>query len=237
MKINVNGETFETFEDYQLTAFVDNFERDYDAAAVVSECTTAVVYGGHGVRVWRNVDGDTITADEVACICEENRVYGWLCVDDGTPLEWDGDAWTCPHCGCSSIYPSEDGCTPLYTTADVDPLRFSGNYEDVFIEDGHYLYVCREAGAYGHGYACNEYHKHGAADGDPLTWLFVRYDTAETSVNYLRGLKHAPADVARAVIILETNRRLEFSDMDEDEKEAYSEYTRERLDDEIRALA
>ena len=117
-----------------------------------------------------------------------------------------------------------------------DVFRFSDGYEDVFMEDGHYLYTCNEPFDYAHMRACNEYHA-DAADADPMKWTFTRYDTSGADLAYLRSLQHAPASIARAIILVETRRALSFEDMDDDERDAYMEYTRERLADEIAALA
>lgn len=125
-------------------------------------------------------------------------------------------------------------------TTDAATLRFSDGYEDVYIEDGHFLYVCEDPGAWGRGFACNEYFvpgldARGAHDINALElW---RGDTCEASADYLRTLDHAPLDVARAVIMCETRRALGFEDMGDDEKAAYLEYTRNRLEDEIAALS
>lgn len=110
----------------------------------------------------------------------------------------------------------------------TDVFRFSDSYEDVFVEDGHYLYACNEPFDRAYMLACNEYHTDDT-QGNPIEWCFVRYDTSGADVEYLRSLQHAPADVARAVIVIETRRMLAFEDMPDDEKESYLDFTRERL--------
>lgn len=115
-------------------------------------------------------------------------------------------------------------------------FRFSDGFEDVFVEDNHYLYACNEPFDYAHMRACNEYHA-DKTDADPMKWTLTRYDTSGADLAYLRTLQHAPADVARAVIMGETLRALSFcTDMDADEREAYIEHTLDRLNDETASL-
>ncbi len=233
-----DGRTFKEYDHTELAAYVGDVHA-FDLDTIENEATSIIISGGRPVRVWA-VDGD-----KLATICANSRVYGWTCPDDGARLEEDGDGWRCPHCECYTSSPAQDACTPLYSPVDASPLRFSGSYEDVFVEDEHFLYACTEPGAYGYGYACNEYRVPGRAassllamkNRDAGSWGWIRGDACETSGDYLRTLRHAPLDIARTVIMCETRRALEFEDMDEEERAAYMEYTADRLEMEFAALA
>lgn len=116
----------------------------------------------------------------------------------------------------------------------VDFFRFTDNTEDVFLEgENRYLYVCAEPFDRAYMLASNEYRRLcGLEPGDanPQTWNFVRYDTAGASVEYLQTLTPAPVDVARAVIMCETRRALQFEDMTQTERAAYLETKSDALE-------
>ena len=91
----------------------------------------------------------------------------------------------------------------------------------------------------------NEYHARdgrdaaavceGVDDPDGVAW--TRWDMCDADEKYLSGLEHAPADVARAIIVCETRRALMFEDMDEDERAAYMEYVLDRLEHDAEKLS
>jgi hypothetical protein len=51
----------------------------------------------------------------------ENLPHEWVCPDDGGVLVRDGKWWTCPECGCSTLYPEADGC---WDTGAHDAARY-----------------------------------------------------------------------------------------------------------------
>ncbi len=87
----------------------------------------------------------------------------------------------------------------------VDFFRYSDGYEDVFIEGKRYLYACAEPFGRPYLLACNEYAvlDNGAA---------LRFDTVGADAEYLAALDPAPADVAEAVIALESRRAARLLD-------------------------
>lgn len=93
---------------------------------------------------------------------------------------------------------------------------------DVFIEDGHYLYVEKQPyGMYG-DYACCDYQQGRNADN---TMFYVRGEHSGASNEYIMGLRKAPWKVARDVVAAELKHMeyvesLSDKDRDEDDKSA-----------------
>ena len=81
----------------------------------------------------------------------------------------------------------------------VDGFRFSDQYEDVFIEDDHYLYACAEPFNWAHYLTVNSYRK--LDNGS-----FLREDTAGADTQYLDTLIKAPVDIAEQIIRMEDAR-------------------------------
>lgn len=110
-------------------------------------------------------------------------------------------------------------------------FRFSDHYEDVFMEDGNYLYACAEAFDYDGSYTVREYHKL-----DNGYWL--KYDHAGADYAYLTKLDHAPYDAAKDVMTMETQDYIAYSiPYDEDNEyfhddEGYIADKREQWEDE-----
>ena len=85
----------------------------------------------------------------------------------------------------------------------VDFFRFCDHYEDVFIEDDHYLYACAEPFGWAHMLVCNEYN-----DLEDSGWM--RGDTSGADAEYLMTLEPAPVEIALEVIRIETRRELHY---------------------------
>ena len=103
------------------------------------------------------------------------------------------------------------------TTNCVDFFRFDG-YEDVFIEDGHYLYACAEPYGWAYLVTVVDYDKKG-----------IRGETAGADTKYLERLPMADRDDALTIIEKETEIAAYISIFDEkaaggmDPKEAAEE--------------
>lgn len=78
----------------------------------------------------------------------------------------------------------------------VEFFRFNDGYEDVFIEDGHFLYACAEPFGWAHMMACNVYKK-------AKLGIWLRYDTVGADTLYLDSLERADEETALEIIALE----------------------------------
>ena len=83
----------------------------------------------------------------------------------------------------------------------VDFFRFTDRYEDVFVEDGRYLYACAEPYNNAYMLACNEY--------TPMGDQWLRGDTCSADAGYLAGLEPAPPETAASIIKAETIHKLQ----------------------------
>lgn len=90
----------------------------------------------------------------------------------------------------------------MYNHNSVDFFRFSDRYEDVFLEDNHYLYACAEPYNQAYYLTVCEYHK--LPDN---TWL--KYDYSSADAAYLSALKPAPYEDTIAILTIETREQLE----------------------------
>lgn len=84
-------------------------------------------------------------------------------------------------------------------TVPENTFRFSDNYEDVFVEDDHYLYVCAEPFNWHYMLAANEYH-------ESKDHALIRHDGCGASLEYIRSLTPAKEHIARRIIECETKR-------------------------------
>lgn len=80
----------------------------------------------------------------------------------------------------------------------VDFFRFSDQYEDVFYEDGRYLYACAEPFNRAYYLAVREYSI--LSNGE-----LIRFDCSGADVNYLESLEPAPVEIAKRIIDNETS--------------------------------
>lgn len=112
----------------------------------------------------------------------------------------------------------------------VSFFRYSDQYEDVFHDfDNVYVHACAEYGNYTGFLLCREYRDLG--NGCYLPCEHFEADTA-----YLETLTPAPAEIARDIIVIETRETISHNpDLDDDEKAAYIEFTRGRLEYETEA--
>lgn len=103
----------------------------------------------------------------------------------------------------------------MYTTYAYHPelFRFTDHYEDVFIDGENYLYACAESFDYNGSYTIREYEK---LDND--YWL--KYDHEGASYAYLKKLEHAPYDIVKDVMTMETRDYVRYS-IPEDEENEY----------------
>lgn len=79
-------------------------------------------------------------------------------------------------------------------------FRFNERYEDVFIEDDHFLYACAEPFGWHYLMACNVYRD----CGNGIDW--IREDTVGADTVYLDGLERADEETALAIIAMERRR-------------------------------
>lgn len=77
----------------------------------------------------------------------------------------------------------------------VDFFRYSGKYEDVFVEDDHYLYACAEPYSWAYMLCVNEYHLNNGE--------LIRHDCSGAGVNYLQTLKPAAHAIAERILSYE----------------------------------
>ena len=114
----------------------------------------------------------------------------------------------------------------------VDFFRFNDRYEDVFVEDNHFLYhflyAVAEYGNYNGFLLCNVYRRVGND--------YIREDTTYADAAYLEGLEPAFFDNAREIIEAETRRTAYYAIEDDDEREAYIEYATAELERDAREI-
>ena len=83
----------------------------------------------------------------------------------------------------------------------VDFFRYEHGYEDVFVEDGQYLYVCAEPFDWCYLFACTPYDV--TEDGS-----LIRYDSSGADIAYLKTLVPAPDKIAKRIIKNDNERAL-----------------------------
>lgn len=88
-------------------------------------------------------------------------------------------------------------------TLPKNTFRFSDNYEDVFVEDDHYIYACAEPFGWPYLLAANEYHE--ASDH-----ALIRHDGCGASLEYLQMLTPAKEHIAKRIIACENKRTREI---------------------------
>lgn len=122
----------------------------------------------------------------------------------------------------------------------IEFFRFSDKYEDVFIEDNHYLYACAEPNGWAYMFCCNVYRITDAGE-------LIREDGASADAAYLEKLTPAPPDIAARIIKAETLRYCRYciepngydilTDEDaENARESYFEYKSAEIDETAQAL-
>lgn len=122
----------------------------------------------------------------------------------------------------------------------IEFFRFSDKYEDVFIEDNHYLYACAEPNGWTYMFYCNVYRITDAGE-------LIREDGASADAAYLKKLTPAPPDIAAQIIKAETRRYCRYCiepneydiliDEDaENERAIYCEYKFAEIDKTVQAL-